>query len=112
IPQIEPAVGLERRDMPALHFPHTQPLSSRSAICQITSMPGALSLRQGSAAIFSPPYFLNRRAVSIATSSSVSRQSAENPGVITARFLTPSLASFLTVRLVAGSSHLPRPKRD
>jgi len=38
-------------------------LSSRSAICQITSMPGALSLRQGSAAKFSPPYFLNSRAL-------------------------------------------------
>src|SRR5262249_3214682 len=36
---------------------YPQPLSSRSAICQITSMPGALSLRQGIAAKFSPPYF-------------------------------------------------------
>src|SRR6266508_5227064 len=60
---------------------HAQPLSSRSAICQITSMPGALSLRQGMAAKFSPPYFLKRRAFSMAISSSVSRQSAEKPGV-------------------------------
>src|SRR5215471_16351596 len=58
------------------------------------------------------PYFLNRRAFSIAISSSVSRQSAEKPGVTTARFFTPSLASFLRVRLVEGSSHLPRPNRD
>jgi hypothetical protein len=35
--------------------PHTQPLSSRSTSCQITSMPGPLSLRQGIAAKFCPP---------------------------------------------------------
>jgi hypothetical protein len=35
--------------------PHTQPLSSRSTSCQITSMPGPLSLRQGMAAKFCPP---------------------------------------------------------
>src|SRR5262249_45701573 len=91
---------------------YTQPLSSRSAICQITSMPGALSLRQGIAAKFSPPYFLKIRAPSTAISSSVSRQSAEKPGMITATFFTPLLARFLRVRLVRGSSHLPRQNRD
>ncbi len=71
------------------------PSSSRSAICRITSMPGALSLRQGIAAKFSPPCFLKMCAFSTAISSSVSRQSEEKPGVMTARFFTPLPASSL-----------------
>ena len=64
------------------------------------------------AAKFSPPFFLNISAFSTAISSSVSRQSTEKPGVMTATFLTPLLASYLTVLSVAGSSHLALPKRD
>src|SRR5919109_317881 len=57
----------------------------------MTSMPGALSLRHGMVAKFSPPCFLKIRAFSTAISSSVSRQSAAKPGMMTAIFLTPRL---------------------
>ena len=70
------------------------------ASCQIISMPASLSLRQGMAAKLVPPLRLNTRAFSTAISSSVSRQSAEKPGVRTTRFLTPFLASALTVWIV------------
>ena len=81
-------------------YDHTQPLSSRMASCQIISMPASLSLRHGMTAKFCPPLRLNTRAFSTAISSSVSRQSAEKPGMIMTRFFTPFLASAFTVLIV------------
>ena len=52
-------------------------------------MPSALSLRQGIAAKCSPPFSRNVSPARMAISSSVSRQSAEKPGVITATVATP-----------------------
>src|SRR5438876_790728 len=60
-----------------------QPWSSRSTSWRMTSIPGSLSFRQGIAAKCSPPLCLKISAFSCAISSSVSRQSAENPGVTT-----------------------------
>ena len=64
------------------------------------------------AAKFSPPCLRKISAFSTAISSSVSRQSAAKPGVITARFFTPRSASAFTVWSVQGCSHSARPKRD
>ena len=64
---------------------------------EITAMPCSLSLRQGIAEKFSPPLARKISAFSTAISSSVSRQSAEKPGVTTARFFTPRCASASTV---------------
>ena len=61
-----------------------------------------LSLRQGMAAKFSPPACLKISAFSMAISSSVSRQSAEKPGVMTARFFTPLFGQRLHRRIGIG----------
>src|SRR5262249_38862892 len=73
------------------------PCNSRRTRCAITRMPASLSLRQGMAANFSPPLALKICAFSTAISSNVSRQSAEKPGVTTARFFTPLRANASTV---------------
>ena len=64
---------------------------------RITCMPCALSFRHGMAAKFTPPLALKISPFSTAISSSVSRQSAEKPGVTIARFFTPLCASASTV---------------
>jgi len=78
----------------------------------MTSMPASLSLRQGMAANCSPPLCLNIPAFSWAISSSVSRQSAEKPGVTTAMRRTPSFASSLDGLVGIGLQPLVGAERD
>ncbi len=74
-------------------------------------MPGSEVLRHDSAAKCSPPAPRNCSRPRIASSSSVSRQSAEKPGAAIASRFVPALASASRTASVAGSSHFARPKR-
>ena len=59
-----------------------------------------------------PPFSSKLSRPRIASSSSVSRQSAEKPGAKIAIFVMPLDGNSSSVVSVAGSSHFARPKRD
>jgi hypothetical protein len=85
--------------------------SARAAIAAIASACAAEALRHGIARSW-PPRAAKRSASIIAISSSVSRQSAANPGQATSTLRTPRVASASSTSSVAGCSQRPAPKRD
>ena len=92
-----------RRSNPALQFAQHQP--------RITAMPVAV-VEAGNCREILAAIVPNISAFSTAISSSVSRQSAEKPGVTTARFLDAALGQRLDSLVGVRLSHSAKPNRD